>query len=496
WPPVRRVEHRLLTANDTLRVWFRASGSPTPSLMHSTDAAVTADGRKCMSKPHVVYVESGSSGGMEAVVAMEYAGLPADGRSVEAVFFQPTDEPQAQPAKIRVRLPKASIVSQITQPSPLPAEQQGNWFTIRLEGFRWIYGRPSSAALSSNPIRNPEHIFACPTWRLKPRRGNLHEWEISLQFVPVGAHTNHQLTEHQLEPHERRWMTPVLGNWDARVYCFSVECRNRQTGAYELFEFYVPPPPVESLRRLGQLQKQSDDAILNEDYARGVRLWENAPSEFALQAHHYRGYACALQGDYPRAVEEFRKASAYLQSVHIPYDSVYEVRLALVCCLLMQGRRAEAVQIARDYIQQVYALDDDYLWLVDEDALAMAVLLPEVCPSPDQIAQRTRRWKDPLRQPILHQDALRRIRAVQAACRGDYRQAAQLLRTLTMGGLFHDNLWLAWFYHKSGDSQLAQLYLRQASDMLDNLSPAERGDPMYHNLELQARVLFPNQWRR
>jgi tetratricopeptide (TPR) repeat protein len=492
WPPVQRIVHQENTPADTVRLWFRVTYHRIPATLVRS-VAVTSDGRFCSSSTNIRIADQRMlpSGKLETILSLEYDGLPADGRPTEVRFYY---YGRPQWASLVVPLPKAPVLNRVRRPEPLPAIRKGELLTVRLNGFRWLYSNYGASPFRSWEY-NTEEITACPDWELTPLQGNLNEWEITnSQFAPLGA--GYPLNEinlllnlmFNLPPHHAS--ASVIGNWDAPIYRFYVQLEHKPTRKQESFEFFVPTPPVAQLRQRGQLEAEARKAIEAGDYARAIKIWENAPAEFALQAHYWRGYAFAMQGDYPRAVKEFREASRFLRSVVSPYDTIYEVRLALVCCLLLQGKRQEAAQVARDYLQQVYQ-HTDYLRDTETIANAMCLVLPEAAPSAAQLEHHTRDWATIARQwgNKFLIDALQSARAVHAAAKRDYKRA---IRLFTKGGgstVECYELLLAWLHRQTGQHAQARRHL---DNVRTELKRREVGREHLHGV-LLARLLFPQE---
>jgi|GEM_PF-5691752 len=490
WPPIQRVEHRLETKTDALRLWFRSEGTA----LTGPNAVRTVDNRLCESRPYILRIERLGARTVRAILAEEPEGLPADGRAVSiefypSLFFSPNLQPDKPVARIEASLPKAPITEQIKQPETLPATRRSGMLTVNLKGFRWVYHERQSVA----PPMNAETILADPEWELKPSSGSLRDWKLArIQFAPVGAGRLTRPVNSILDSAALDAATEVKGNWDAPVYAFFVEFAHKPTGQREKFEFYVPPPPVERLRERGRLERQAQQAIAAGRYADAVRVWENAPAEFARQAHYWRGYAYAMQGDYQRAVREFEQAQVFIRSDLLSaYDQEYDARLGLVFCLLLQGRRAEAVALARSYVQRVYDVPE-YQWRADERAALLCMLLPALTPSPVLIEQRTRAWKQEARRRNNYYiiDGLHRIRAMQAVQRRDYRTA---LREFQAGRKYHgfsasDALWLAWLHHRAGQPAAARKFLQEARRQIKRFP--DQGHPEQLECILLERLLF------
>lgn len=161
--------------------------------------------------------------------------------------------------------------------------------------------------------------------------------------------------------------------------------------------------------------------------------------------------------------------------------------------MLLAGRRAEAIQVARNYVQQVYQ-HRDYIGIADDIAMWMCLLLPEAMPTDAQIAARLQPWWKQVqlqRGGVLH-DALQRIRSVQSTRRRAYSKAIQELKAgrTSYQIPYMDTLWFAWLYKQQGKRADAQWWLRQARK-------ANSGDhPNFWDGILFGRVLFPEEWEK
>lgn len=488
WPPVQRIVHQLNTPADTVRLWFRVTYHRIPTAPVSS-VAVTSDGRFCHSDAdiRILGLQKLPSGKLETILSIDYDGLPADGRLTEVRFYY---DGQPQWASLVVPLPKAPVLNRVWRPEPLPAIRKGKLLAARLHGFRWLYHNYGASPFRSWEY-NTEEIIACPDWELTPLQGKLNEWEVTkIQFAPLGAGYPSRGINRMFNLPPQYASASVVGNWDAPIYRFFVQLEHKPTRKRESFEFFAPTPPVAQLRQRGQLETEARKAIQAGDYARAIKIWENAPAEFALQAHYWRGYAFAMQDDYPRAVKEFREASRFLRSVASPYDTNYEARLALVCCLLLQGKRQEAAQVARDYLQQVYQ-HTDCLWDTEPIANAMCLVLPEATPSAAQLEHHTRDWATIARQRengyLL--DALQSACAAHAAAKRDYNRA---IRLFTKGGgstVECYELLLAWLHRQMGQHAQARRHLSNART---ELKQREVRREYLHGV-LLARILFPQE---
>ncbi|MCX7924680.1 MAG: tetratricopeptide repeat protein [Fimbriimonadales bacterium] len=500
WPPLQRVEHRLNTKTDALRLWLRSEGR----FGTGENAARTADNRLCQSQPDIVQIRKLAKGNFSVITATEYEGLPADGRIVHLEFYS-SAHPRASAlsdlpvARLEVPLPKAPITERIKQPEPLPAVRRSERLTVRLKGFHWVIHQWRPKAGWMLPYGNEEAIYASPDWEVQPHSGNLGAWKIArIQFAPVGAGRPTRTINSPFDETVYDTYTEVQGNWDAPVYAFFVEFAHKPSGRREAFEFYVPPPPVAMLRQRIALEKQAQTAIASGDYARAIRVWDRAPAEFAHQAHYWRGYAFAMQGDYQRAIEEFKQAHTFAkarESFYSLYDREYDARIAHVLCLLLDGQRSDAAALAREYVQRVYRRRE-YLWSIDEDANTLSKLLPAVAPTPAQVEERTRTWKQEAqqRQNFYIIEGLHRIRAAQAVQRRDYRDA---LREFQAGrkryqSPIYDSLWLAWLHRKVGQPAASRKFLDAARRELRTFP--EQGHPNQLDGIMLGRALFGEGW--
>lgn len=488
-PPIQREVHQFNTPTDALRLWVRME-SKQPLHLTSLDhsVAVTADGRFCLSYVNLPAWRKRPSGGFDAIMSFSYEGLPADGSRVELRFYAPNASPNQSPASLWVRLPQAPVLNQVKQPEPLPAARSGNLLKVRLNGFRWVYHRWKPAGAVPT---NEEVIYACPDWQLTLPLGSLDEWEVAnIHFAPLGAGPVFPMINRVFGASPQSIATEVEGSWRAPIYRFYVQFLHTPTGKRESFEFYVSPPPVEQLRQREQLEAQSRKALQRGDYARAVQVWENAPVEFALQAHYWRGSAYALKGDYARAAAEFQQAAGLLQSVSSQYDQEYEARPALALCLLLMGRRADAAQVARDFTAQV-AQHRECLWETELLASALCLLMPEVAPPLQRVDERTRAWVQLARQRRnqAYAEMAQRARAIQAALQRDYRRASRLFpRSPRTYNSDYDPLLLALLYKQAGNLELARFYHDEARAFLR----PRRGDQQYLNGMLLMRILFPS----
>ncbi|MCX7992434.1 MAG: tetratricopeptide repeat protein [Fimbriimonadales bacterium] len=441
WPPIQRDVHSVHTPADSLRLWFLVKTSqPLHSPMFPHSLAIAADGSLCGGNIDTKGWQQNPSGALTAIINAGYEGLPADGSTVELRFYAPNLPESQSPASFRVRLPRAAVLDRVKQPETFPIQRSGKQLKVRLNGFRWLYYRWKVA--TAIPV-DEEYIEACPDWQLAPLTGSPDEWEIvNIHFAPLGAGPVHPMLNRVFGASPQTLSATVMGGWNAPIYCFFAQFEHKLTGKRESFEFYVPPPPAEPLRRQGQLEAQARAAIQQGDYARAIKVWENAPAEFALQAHYWRGYAYAMQGDYERAVAEFRQASRRLRSVTSPYDNEYEVRPALALCLLLMGRRADATQIAREFVEQVYQ-EQECLWEVEPLVWGLCLLLPEVAPASERVEQRVREWvqQGQQRQNQVYVEMALRARAVQVAVeRDDLAQELDRQQRLALGLLLDDDL--------------------------------------------------------
>lgn len=508
WLPIRRVVHRTETPFDTLYLWFRvvipavkpASKLPPGVVVmvplssiqeYKPYAVRLSDGRTVSEQPMTMVVTTIPMGqGTDHVGAHHFPGLPADGRTAQLEFHREIfgwgTSPRARneaPLRMTIRLPRAPIVDQITKPEPLPAMREKGGLRVRLTGFQWDY---MCIDTPFEPWDNRESVFVEPQFVLEPTEGSPEDWAIKrMGFVPIGAGRPLYVQNWAFAPPYR---AEVQGNWDAPVYHFAVEFKNRRTGKYVTFDFWVPPPPFEQLRRQWEFAEMSRKAIAAKDYARAIQVWEGTGEAFAIEASYWRGYAYAMRGDYANAIREFQKVLPRLTSV----SDRRGMRLALVCCLLLAERRAEAKPLARDYIQQVYQ-HKDFLWGIDENALVMGLLLPDAMPSDAVINARLQLWREKARANIQWTliDAIERVRSVQFARRGEYGRAIRALKA----GRDHyrhpcrDALFFAWFHQQRGERALAQKWLRNARAALPQLD-----HPNLWDLVLLGRVLFPKAW--
>lgn len=490
WPPVRREVYRVSAPKDALRLWFRIETAPRNvgfrPLQVQDGVAVTTDGRLCGGFNFIGALLLGP----EPVRCSGYEGLAADGVTVELRFYDFSGGNSYR--TLKVRLPKAPILDQVKQPETMPAQRTGKLLTVRLNRFDWLYRRWKSATFIP---KNEEQIYACPDWQLTPLAGRLNEWEVAnIHFAPLGSGPLHAEMNKSFGASPQSILVAVEGSWSAPIYSFWVQFVHKPTGRRESFEFYVPPPPVEQLRRRGRLETQARAAIQQGDYSRAVKVWENAPAEFALQAHYWRGYAYAMQRDYARAVQEFRQAARFLRSLTSSYDNEYEVRPALALCLLLMGRRADAAQVAREFVEQVYQ-ERECLWEIEPLAWGLCVLLPETAPSPERIEQRAREWVQlgRLHSNRAYLEMAFRARAVQAAVERNYTRALRLYPEAPTQGLpVYDLLLLGWLHQHWGQRADARLYLELAQQSLQ----LQRSDQAHLNGTLLRRALLGDAARR
>ncbi len=489
WPPIQREVHQINTPTDALRLWVRMENNqPLHFLPMDCTVAVTADGRFCPGYMDTRGWRRRPWGRFDAIRGLGYEGLAADGSQVELRFYDPNSSSNQSPASLRVRLPKAPVLNLVKQPEPLPAERSGKLLKVRLNGFRWVYHRWKPAGAVPT---NEEVIHACPDWQLTLPAGSLDEWEVAyIHFAPLGAGPVFPMINRVFGASPQSIAMAVVGSWRAPIYSFYVQFLHTPTGKRESFEFYVSPPPVEQLRQREQLEAQSRKALQRGNYAHAVQVWENAPTEFALQARYWRGYVYVLQGDYARATEEFQRAAGLLRTVSSQYDQEYEVRPALALCLLLMGRRADAAQVARDFTAQV-AQHRECLWEIELLANALCLMMPEVAPPPQRVDERTRAWVQLARQRRnqAYAEMAQRTRAIQAALQRDYKRASRLFPSSPrIYNSDYDPLLLALLYKQAGNLELARFYHDEARSFLLQ----QRGNRGYLNGILLLRILFPS----